>query len=385
MAPLQVGHGRRCITPPLGTSMMGYGPRTEGARDIHDELFVNAVALEADGRRAAILAYDLCFFGLPLVERTKAAVRDAAGLEPEQVLLNTSHTHAGPAVGHWHGQQPDAAYEQSLLAASAGAAADALEDLSQAALSVGTGRLDIGCNRRERRADGAIVLGVNPDGPTLPELTAWRLARPTGPDVVVFSVPMHGTTMGGENLSISAEWMGLAVARYEADHSDARAVFLAGCGADQNPYRDPGGFGQMGEHAQSTAAALSDALARAADVDALPLRTVLRPVPLPLQGAEGGTWPLPLHGLRLGDAVLIGLGCEPFVEFASFGKGLTPPVLVVGYTDGSVGYLPTADAYEHGGYETIANGNFNVGRPFVPEAESIVKDAMREILAELSA
>ncbi len=364
--------------------MMGYASRTEGARDVHDDLFVNAVAFDAGSRRAAILTYDVCFFDLPLVERIKAALRDATGLEQDQVLLNTSHTHAGPAVGHWHGQQPDAAYERSLLAASAEAAADALEDLSQAALSVGTAPLDIGCNRREERADGEVILGVNPDGPTLPELTAWRLARAAGPDVVLFSVPMHGTTVGDTNLSISAEWMGLAVARFEADHPDARAVFLSGCGADQNPYRDRSGFGQMAEHAEQTAAALSDALARAVDSDARPLRTARRPVPLPLQDAEGETWPLPMHGLRLGAAVLIGLGCEPFVEFALFGKGLTPRTLVLGYTDGSVGYLPTTDAYEHGGYETVANLNFSVGHAFVPEAESTVKDAMREMSAELS-
>lgn len=386
MATFRAGHGRVCITPPPGTKMMGYAHRTEGCRDVHDDLFVNAVALEAAEGKIALLAYDLCFFDLPLVAEIKAAVEAGTGLGPERVVLNTSHTHAGPRVGLWSGHDGDKAYERSMIGKSVSAVAAALEDAVESTFSVGAAPVDIGCNRREMTDEGKVILGVNPEGPRLAEMTVWRFSRSAGPDIVAFSTPMHGTTLGGDNLSITAEWMGAAVACLEEQLPGIRSVFLQGCGADQNPHRRQPGFDLLQQHGLTAVAAVREALSRMRELSPLPLGCRMRNVPLPLLDDESQTYPLPLHGVRIGDALLIGLGCEAFVEYALYGRKVSPAeeTLVLGYTDGSVGYLPTADAYETGGYETEANRHFPVGSPFVPRCEQIVKEAMEEMLEELA-
>ena len=234
MADLLAGFGRVCITPPVGASLIGYASRTSPSLGVHDDLFASAVALSAGGCDVLLLALDVGWFDLSDVAALKQAVSRETGVAPEAILINTSHTHAGPRVATFVGVPPDTEYMAELTMHCADIAAMAMADRRPASLSVGAAPVDIGMNRRERTADGRIILGVNPDGPTLPEVTVWRLARDGAPDLVFFSIPMHGTTLGGENLYISAEWMGVAVRHLEETHPGVRGLFLTGCGGDQN-------------------------------------------------------------------------------------------------------------------------------------------------------
>lgn len=380
MVALKAGHGRECITPPLGIRMVGYAARTEGAAGVHDDLFVNAVALQGADETLAILAYDLCLFRLEAAAEIKSAIRKDAGLRPEQVLLNTSHTHAGPALGGPDAGPMEDDYRRTVVEKSLRALRAALADTAPSVFSAGAAPLDIGCNRREKMEDGKVWLGVNPEGPRLPEVTVWHFARSDVPDVVLLSTAMHGTTLGAENLDISGEWMGLAVQHIEAELSDVRAVFLQGCGADQNPYREERCFELVDRHGRDAAAAVKKALESKRELNPLPLRTLSRELTLPGKEDQSQTHLLPLHGVRIGDAILLGLGCEAFVEYALFGREVSgaEETLVLGYTDGNIGYLCTADAFKEGGYEPQSS-------KVAPESEQIAKQAIKEMLAELTA
>ena len=385
MDVLKVGHGRVCITPPLGIRMSGYAGRTEGAEEIHDDLYVNAITFSDGELTLAILAYDVCGMGTELVGEVKAAVEEATGLPPELQLINTTHTHAGPAVGAWHKDHEDKDYRRSIVEAGGRAARAAVDDLAPATLRAGAAPLDIGCNRRERMADGKVGLGHNREGQSLKELTAWHFVREDAPDVVLFSAPMHGTTLGQRHLSLSAEWMGLARNNVEEARPDLRTIFIQGCGADQDPYWTKiegkrGSFDEMESHGRAASDAVLQAMGAARELNALPLRAVVRTVALPGKDDPDDGRELPMHGLRLGDAVVVTIGAEAFVEYAFYGRSVSeaPETLILGYTDsGGVGYLCTAQAFDEGGYEPRTT---RVG----PGSEQIVKDAMRQVLAELA-
>lgn len=380
---LLVGHARRDVTPPVGTRMLGYASRTEPSRGVHDALYANAVALSDGAQRAAILALDVCWLDLPEVAALKGAVRERAGLTAERVLVNCSHTHAGPAVARMAGEPYDEGYFAELVRRSADAVESALEDLRPATLETSWAYVDIGTNRRERTEDGRIVLGLNPEGQTLGEATVWRFRRGAADDVVLWSVPVHGTVLGGDNLEISAEWMGDAVRKVEARYGGLRAVFLQGCCADQNPYRGERSFRQVDRIGSRAADAVVAALGAPHPAEPLPLRWVLRDMALPL--AEGGTSPCPIHGMRLGDAVMVGLGGEAFVEYALHARrrARARSILALGYTDGSVGYLPTAAAYDEGGYEPTSYRYFVLGKGWDPAVEAAVKAEIDIVLGEL--
>lgn len=383
---IRVGYGRGCITPPLGIGMVGYGARKDGATGVHDDLFVNAVVLDDGVAPVAVVALDLCLLTGSLAAEFGTAIGQATGLPAERVFLNTSHTHAGPTLGGYGDPTESVlAYRAAAIARTVEAVQAALADASPAAFSVGHAPLDIGCNRREALPDGRVILGHNPAGPTLKEVTVWRFARGERPTVVVFSVPMHGTTLGGQNLILSAEWMGMAVRYLEQAAPGVRAVFLQGCGADQDPYYSKekgvrGTFAEVEAHGRQAAAAVVQAIGNARGFEALPMRTGMRPVALGPKPPGADPLTLTLHGLRLGEAVLLALNAETFVEYARHGRAVSSAAetLVLGYTDGNIGYLCTDNVYAEGGYEAettrVAMGS-----------EAVVKAAMADLLAELNA
>jgi neutral ceramidase len=379
-----VGHARECITPPLGIRMVGYASRTEGAADVHDDLFVNVVAIEHEGERVALLTYDVCLLTMEQADEFRAALQGATGLDADRILLNTTHTHAGPALGGREESAMQEEYRADVIRCSVRALCAAMAEAGPAAFSAGTALLDIGCNRRERMADGRVWLGEDPEGPTLHEVDVWRFARRHKPDVVLFSTPLHGTTLGEWNLTITGEWMGRAVQRLECRRPGARFVFLQGCGANQNPYSTKrawgrGTFGELEQHARDAADGVEQALSRTRDLSALPLRVVARAAELPPkeEGAEPKS--LRLQGIRLGEAMLVAMSAEVFVEYALFGRRASPAeaTLVLGYSNGNIGYLPTAAAYPEGGYEIDAT---KVG----PGAEQIVHGAIEGVFGELA-
>jgi hypothetical protein len=364
--------------------MVGYASRKEGATGVHDELFVQAVVLDDGTAPTALLAYDLCLLTPALAAEIKEAIRKGAGISPEQVFLNTSHTHAGPTLGGYgDATEQVLAYRALVIDQTIEAIRLARADRAPATFHVGHAPLDIGCNRRETLADGRVILGHDPLGPTEHQMTVWLFARSDRPDVVLFSTPMHGTTLGGQNRVLSAEWMGMAVQYVEQDYPGMRAVFLQGCGANQDPYysRVEGGrgtFTELEEHGRKAATAIGEAVSAVRPLDPSPMCPILRQMELAPKEPGGEPQTLILHGLRLGEAMLLTLNAETFVEFAQHGQAVSPAAetLVLGYTDGNIGYLCTANAHKEGGYEA---GTTRVA----PESENIVRAAIADMLAEL--
>jgi neutral ceramidase len=74
-------------------------------------------------------------------------------------------------------------------------------------------------------------------------------------------------------------------------------------------------------------------------------------------------FPVELHLLQIGPAVLVGAEGEPFAEMGLQIKAGSPwpATWFGGYTGGWAGYIPTPDAYPQGGYEVDTS-------PFAPEA-----------------
>ncbi|MCD6520451.1 MAG: neutral/alkaline non-lysosomal ceramidase N-terminal domain-containing protein [Anaerolineae bacterium] len=388
MAELLVGHAREKITPEKPVHMMGYAARKEVSQGVHDDLWVNAVALaERDAEtikgKIVLLALDVAALDLDKVARLKEVISAEAGLGAAQILVNTSHTHAGPMVAERPGLVFEAAYFEEMVQRASLAVQGALGDLHSAELAVGAASVDIGCNRRARTPEGQVVIGVNPEGPRLAEVTIWRFSRQQAPDILLFSLPIHGTVLGADNLFLSAEWMGAAVRKIEEALPGVRAIFLQGCAGDQNPYREERTFSRVEEHGEAVSRAVQEALPRLEKVVPLPLVNVAKSMLLPLAG--GGVQPVPIHGFRLGEALCVGLGGEAFVEYALYTReqAQAKSTLVLGYTDGSVTYLPTENAFLEGGYEPNAYQYFPIGRPWDPNIEQIIKEEIADLLMRL--
>jgi adenylate kinase family enzyme len=85
------------------------------------------------------------------------------------------------------------------------------------------------------------------------------------------------------------------------------------------------------------------------------------------------TQPVEVQVLRCGDVCVVGIPAEYFVEFGLRIKEAVWPcrALVASHTNGMIGYVPTAKAFERGGYETT----FGLTSRMAPEAGDLMADA----------
>ncbi len=94
---------------------------------------------------------------------------------------------------------------------------------------------------------------------------------------------------------------------------------------------------------------------------------------------ERATFPIELHLLQIGPAVLAGTECEPFAEIGMAVKAESPfpHTWFGGYTGGWFGYVPMPDAYPQGGYEVNTS-------PYTPEAAATLAVETSAALRDLA-
>ena len=87
-----------------------------------------------------------------------------------------------------------------------------------------------------------------------------------------------------------------------------------------------------------------------------------------------------LHGIRLGPIGLIGAPLEPFSRIGARVRDASPLPVVqfAGYSNGWQGYVPVADAYSEGGYET------EWATPYAPTAAEVLEKEAIELLKTMA-
>jgi neutral ceramidase len=85
------------ITPPVGVRMAGYGRRTTPATGIIDPLLVRALVLSDGSSEIAIAVCDLLGVGSDVVTSSRALIEERVGIPAARVLVAATHTHAGPS------------------------------------------------------------------------------------------------------------------------------------------------------------------------------------------------------------------------------------------------------------------------------------------------
>jgi len=431
MAQLLAGAARANITPYVGAFLAGFGNRDHGSEGIHDELFARALVLRTGETTVALVACDLIGLTFESVATIRERVEAATGIPPSHVMIACSHTHSGPTMGLLRHPVVDMELVHVTERKIAGAAIAAHRSMVAASLGSGKGKARIGINRRQWAAGQRMTLGRNPEGPIDEDVGVIRVDDAQGRPMAVFvNHSCHGVALGGGNYLVSADFPGQTAAFLEAAYTGAVCGFLNGTPGDINPepacstsFENARRLGvRLGAEAikvAETIEAKSEAPlgARQASVDvplaelpsAAEARRLIeqRQAELDAALAEGKvsrvlydcdwqlgwardvlaehakperqkTTPLEIQALRLGDALLIGTPGETFVEIGLAIKAASPVAntFVLGYTNGVFGYIPTAKAFEEGGYEVDAAYKFYRSVYFfTADVERLVTDA----------
>jgi hypothetical protein len=158
------------------------------------------------------------------------------------------------------------------------------------------------------------------------------------------------------------DYAGYAQEYFEEDHPGATALFMMGCGADQNPYpRSELQYAQR--HGRSLATAVEAALE--VNQSTLfhqrplhgPLRCVLETVDLESAKPDRPDFPYPVQIIRFGnDLAIVALGTEVVVDYSlRLKRELVEPdgpaIWVAGYSNVYDDYIANKRILEEGGYE----------------------------------
>ncbi len=367
---LEVGFGRRSlVTERRGVTLGGYGGRgLLPALGVHDPTLVKAMVVRTPDATIALVTLDLIGVQRTILDALRAPpLPERVRLDPADVLICASHTHAGYGS---LARSTGALYLDALFFATCGpfderffkdttervreAIVEAWDDLEPARIGVGSGPTE-GLNRNRGRGDA----------PVDREIGVVRIDAPDGRVrglLVNFSA--HPTILGGDNLLLSAEWPGAMQRALEERYPGATAMFANGAEGDLSIVA-PGEHG--GDSWAKVEAAGRAVAARAAEVaDGIATRADVRVAARGLEcemprgprdargrlrrfGADRGLF----HQVVIGDAILMALPGEPCARIGldlkeqARGRGFKH-AFVVGLAQDHLGYFVHADDYAPG-------------------------------------
>ncbi len=418
----------------MDLSGFGFGPRP--AQGVHDELCARALVLAGAGAKVAVLACDLLGIDADFARLIKQEIARRTDIAAADIMICASHTHSGPAVHFLRGcGTPEPAYLRELGRNLVEVVRQAARALRPALVGSGRAEHNLAFNRREIAARTNRM--DNPEGTVDREVALLRVDDADGrPIVLLYNYAAHPVTqMGSQNRHVSADFPGAASRLIESQFGGV-ALFLQGCCGNLNP-KIWGDFAvteqagaALGRKALEAAATI-----RCADASCLAMKSVELSLaldgPPPLDQArsellkaeqeyEAKAKPLhlyyrlewardvlrrveastrrveegdalnvvaaPVQALRVGDAAVVAIPGEQFVEIALRIKAASPArqTLVAAYANSAnIGYVPIREAYPQMGYEVYGAHMWYGLFRLAPGAAEAIAGAASSLLKQL--
>ncbi len=381
------------------------------------------------GTRVAIVTLDLVGIGRDVADPIFADLAARYRLARSNVALCCSHTHSGPVVGrnlhtlHYdlvdaEQQQKIDRYATELKQSVIDVVGRAVAALAPCEVSYGAGTADFAVNRRNNKEPDVPALRTAGQlkGPEDHEVPVLRVVDARGtPVAVLFGYACHATVLDGYDWS--SDYPGFAQTELESHYPQCTALFVAGCGADQNPLPR-----RKVELARKYGRDLAQAVRNVLDTTMKPLsgpfaiRSAVVELPLAnvpdraavvqdaqsadryvaarargyLELLDGGkpipsAYAYPIQAWRLGPLTFITLGGEVVVDYAlriksESGAG---PTWVAAYSNDVMAYIPSRRVLAEGGYEgASAMVYYGLPSPWAPSVEESIISSVRSLLTD---
>ncbi len=385
------------ITPDPAIWMTGYGGRDHVAEGTLHDLWAKVLVLEdGGGKRLALITLDLCGIGRASTAAICDGPKASHQLERQQIAINCSHTHTGPSVRGYlpalFAFEPDQEravndYTSRLEALVRDAVGKAISGLAPAEVLFGQGQTTFAVNRRANKEDQVPKLREEGllKGPVDHAVPVLAVRGGDGKfRAIVCGYACHATVLSF--YQYTGDYPGFTQLSLEKSFPGAQAMFVAGCGADQNPL--PRRTVELAEHygkmlADATEQVLMTGLSPVADhteakfaeiplaYDKVPTRAELLSDgmskdrytlqraklllgQLDAAGSLQPSYPYPVQLWKLGDSVdWTFLGGEVVVDFALRLKSelKNEKLWVAGYSNDVMAYIPSKRVLTEGGYE----------------------------------
>ncbi|NQT13852.1 MAG: neutral/alkaline non-lysosomal ceramidase N-terminal domain-containing protein, partial [Planctomycetes bacterium] len=205
------------ITPDTPQWLQGYGPRQ--STGVHDRIYHRIAILDDGTTTLCLVSTDICTISPSFYHDFCERLEQETQIRSKNFWWSTTHTHSAPHVGpqdlakSFAGTlgdrfsiKHDTVYWASVADKLVRGIKEAQARLEPARLGIVSYTAAANVNRRQRRADGRTVLGVNPEGPADRQLGVFRLERPDATLIgLIANYAIHGTALGGGNKLISGD------------------------------------------------------------------------------------------------------------------------------------------------------------------------------------
>jgi neutral ceramidase len=379
---LRAGVCKTDITPAETNGVVVTGHRRT-VHGVRDPLRAGVLLLDDGETKAAIVTIDVIGAWDEMVKLVREKIEELTGVPAANIMVAASHNHSGPDF------EADSPWGRELIAKLGEAAKQAAGNMKTVSIGYAEDRIGFSINRR-KVIDGRAVVRLNPDGPNDPRVKVLRFDD--GSSLTPLAVVMHAVchpcffTWGDKGSQpypngypkMSADFPGEAQTFVEMCYERrTNALFLQGCAGDIRPNL-PGYPYRCADEAdiQWAGRDLGGAVVRSLTGSVTRERLRDRPTYYGIRAANSivslpgkeGRLSAELQALKIGPYLLLTMPGEPMVEY---GFTLEQVIadraipIIVGYANGNLGYIPTAAAYEVGGYEPNTS-------KLAPEAEAII-------------
>lgn len=362
---LKVGTATAIITPPIGISMGGYFSAGRKVEGVHDDLYARCLFLKpVKGSALAIVSLDLIGFSrydLALIKKRIAGNSELkAMLDPENLIVCSTHNHSGPDTLGVFGDGRDERYMANLREKIFLIIQRASQDVRPASLWHGTAdgtSLSVNWKSADLDKDIQFLRFVDQKGIILSTLVNFAC---------------HPEALGKKNRLITADFPGYLVQWLE-NHYDGMGIFLNGALGGmvslhpETFFHKEKSFERAEEAGLMMAVRASDVYFRRSLVDATQIsyqKAVVRipisnesfrmmiktgKIPVTSENYEDGQLITEIGRVRIGSLSILlvpgeitpGLGSEIKQLFSEQSGG---PVMIFGLANDEIGYiLPTKD------------------------------------------
>jgi hypothetical protein len=376
------------VTPPPGY-VMPYGT-VINTWDMG--LRAKGIVLLGAGKPVVILAVDWIGIGNEGQDTFKKVLARAAGTTSQRVAVHCLHQHDAPQGNEQNEfvtevlQRLEVAVKQSL-------------ELARPVTHLGMGTAQVykvASNRSILGDDGKVresrftatsdsALRAEPEGlidPMVSLISFWNNDKPLAVLSFYATHPQSYYRLGIPN----PDYPGIARFMRQLAVPDALHIHFTGAGGNV-------GAGKYNDGAHENRGILAERLAdgmkrawessRLTQISASSVKWTIEPVSLPCDTSKKSEFvkrniagkKIDIECLALGDARILFMPGELFVEYQLAAKAMRPDLFVAmaAYGDTGAGYIPTADAFPRGGYEV------SVSR-MLPEVEKVLMAAMAKLL-----
>ncbi|MDR2993922.1 neutral/alkaline non-lysosomal ceramidase N-terminal domain-containing protein [Bacillus cereus] len=382
----KVGVCKVDITPPVGIDFVGYHRET-GINNIEEHIYGTIFVFEKDEVKTVFISIDNIGMLVEDTNMIRERVANRLHVPFERITVVYTHTHSGPETV---GEQPLVkSYKTILVNNVVQGAVTANNNLRLCEVGWGVTTGDIGVNRRERTSDGRAKMGTNIEGVVDKRIgmLAIRNAETKELSGIVVFCTAHPNVLKGDSDVLSADYPGMTREILEKIVNCPVIIVQGAAGNVNAKYR--GSREALTQMAYMLSGHVLTILPAVSYSPIVKLRTISSTMQMKLKdipeideirrmarfaekqwGVNTDEWltivlekykqgirqlriDLEVQLFQVNDGMFSGIPMEPFSETALEMKECLQNELAFfgGYMNGYIGYLPTREEFEYGGYE----------------------------------